>query len=119
MKIINCTPHPIMIRQSKPKDKVFSPCGILPRVSTVIEEAGDVNGIPCVSQTQGDVEGLPDPQTGTIYIVSAIVLNASDRTDLVAPDTGKTCIRDESGRIRAVTRFIIKKVNCENSTRSI
>lgn len=60
-------------------------------------------GVPIVRQTFGDVEGLPEPLHGTIYIVSGLVRSAlgSSRPDVVAPDTGPTAIRDEAGRIRA------------------
>ncbi|RME25645.1 MAG: hypothetical protein D6800_07370, partial [Candidatus Zixiibacteriota bacterium] len=56
----------------------------------------------------GDVEGLPDPQDGTVYLVSSMVLSAvRGRRDVVAPDTGPTAIRDETGRITAVTRLVV------------
>jgi len=105
--IINYTPHPIVVRRkSETEDITFPVCGILARVETVETAAGTVEGIPCVTQTQGAVTGLPEPVAGTTLIVSSMVLSASNRDDLVAPDTGSTCIRDESGRIQAVTRFI-------------
>ncbi len=56
----------------------------------------------------GGVEGLPEQQDGTFLIVSGMVFAASDRPDLIAPDTGKTAIRNEKGHIAAVTRFIRK-----------
>jgi hypothetical protein len=132
--IKNCTPHPIVVRINK-TDLTFPSSGIIPRVRTVEKrEEGidhcdmedpfcifnqDLEGmdcgnctvrffIPCVSQTMGDVEGLPDPEEGTFLIVSQMVFAASDRADLVAPDTGKTCIRDSQGRILAVTQFLRK-----------
>ena len=43
----------------------------------------DQNGF--VSQIFGDVEGSPSKQEGVFLIVSLLVLQASDRTDLVAP----------------------------------
>ena len=57
----------------------------------------------------GPVEGLPEPQEGVFYIVSGLVLqHCAGRADVVAPATGPTheAIRDEKGRIKAVTRFL-------------
>lgn len=106
--IKNLTPHPIVVRLDS-GDVVFQPCGIVPRVGTVETPAPEVQDIPCVTQKMGQVEGLPDPEPGVFLLVSALVFGASDRKDLLAPDTGKTCIRDKEGRITAVTRLLRKE----------
>jgi hypothetical protein len=107
--MINCTPHSIIIKVGE-KELVFPPSGIIPRVATIEVPAEGIDGIPCVTQRLGEVQGLPDPEPGTFFLVSSLVFQASEREDLVAPDTGKTCIRDEQGRIVAVTRLIRKEV---------
>ena len=104
--IINCTPHPVTVRLAEGTDRTFTPSGIIPRVATVEIQADSLDGIPCVSQSTGEVEGLPAVAEGTFFIVSALVFGASARVDLIAPDTGKGAIRDSQGRILAVTRFI-------------
>jgi len=104
INIINCTPHPINIVSHGE----IKPSGIIPRVSTTEVEAGNIEGIPCVTQSRGVVTGMPEPEKDTIFIVSGFVFNATDRKDVVAPDTGKTAIRNEKGHIIAVTRFIVK-----------
>ena len=44
-----------------------------------------------------EVEGLPEPQENTIYIVSALVAGAAkDRDDLVIPND---IVRDDKGNI--------------------
>lgn len=108
--IINCTPHPIVIGST-----TFEPSGILPRVSTIetvsvpIEEfVGGHKVFETVTQRTGDVTGLPAPVQGTFLIVSGMVFAASDRQDLIAPDTGKSAVRDDKGHIVAVTRFLRK-----------
>ena len=103
--IKNCTPHPIVVRVNG-IETVFPPCGIIPRVGTIETPATEVEGLPCVTQTMGQVQGLPDPEAGVFLLVSAMVFGACDRVDLLAPDTGKTCVRDDQGRILAVTRMI-------------
>ena len=107
MEIINCTPHAISIIVDS-KTTTFEVSGIIPRVSTEQVEAPEIDGFPCVTSTTGDVEGLPKQQPDTFYIVSGMVFAASNRTDLIAPDTGKTAIRNEKGHIVAVTRFLRK-----------
>lgn len=101
----NCTPHPIVVKVNG-IETVFQPSGIIPRVGTIETPTAEVEGIPCITQITGNVEGLPSQEPGVFLIVSALVFGASDRVDLVAPDTGKTCIRDDQGRILAVTRLI-------------
>jgi hypothetical protein len=90
---------------------VIPPSGQIARVSVSQTEAGAVEmdgvAVPIVANVYGDVVGLPSPVHGTIYIVSGLVLSrVADRKDVVAPDTGATAIRDSSGQIVAVTRFV-------------
>lgn len=59
--------------------------------------------------TWGEVEGLPEPQEGTIYVVSSLVAaRCAGRRDVFSPGTGPNdgCVRDEKGRIVGVTRLI-------------
>ena len=109
-RIKNLTPHSIVVRLPDGGERKFEPTGTIPRVGTIEILADPIEGIPTVTQTMGTVEGLLEPQEGVFLLVSAMVFNASDRTDLIAPDTGKGAIRDDQGRILAVTRFIRKGV---------
>ena len=59
-----------------------------------------------------EITGLPEPMPGKMYIVSMVVAQANRRSlyprkDLVSPDTGSTCLRNEKGQIRAVTGFVV------------
>ncbi len=114
MRIVNATPHPIKVRTDWGEVE-FEASGILPRVTSVEREVAPLTldrmptgfEIPCIFQVLEGVEGLPEPDLSTIYIVSRMVFEAlPHRYDLIVPDTGETCIRDEKGRILAVTRFI-------------
>ena len=81
VKFINCTPHEVVLNDGT----TFAPSGVCPRISSGYTEP-DENGI--ATPTFGAVEGLPEPQEGTLYIVSGMVLSAvKDRDDLVAPAT--------------------------------
>ena len=100
---VNCTPHPIRLNDGR----IFEPSGTIARVSQSISEF-DQNSIAV--QSFGAVTGIPQPEEGTVYIVSALVLGraqAEGRSDVVAPATGhKACIRDEKGFIVSVPGFI-------------
>mgnify|MGYP006914491380 FL=1 len=98
-KFRNFTPHDIILNSGE----VFKSEGIA-RVSAS-HTAFDENRI--CSQTFGEVYGLPEKQENTFIIVSALVLQAIDRDDLVAPATGHPeCVRDERGQIISVPGFV-------------
>ena len=81
VQFINCTPHEVVLNDGT----TFEPSGVCPRISSGYTEP-DANGV--ATPTFGAVEGLPEPQEGTLYIVSGMVLSAcKDRNDLVAPAT--------------------------------
>ena len=107
--IVNLTPHAVTVR-TEAGDRTFAPSGQVARVTTQSVQVDDIDGIPVYEQTFGDIEGLPDPEPGTIFIVSMVVRQAAQklgRTDVVSPDTSPSgAIRDEQGRIIAVRGFV-------------
>jgi hypothetical protein len=91
MNFINLTPHAINLNNGA----TIAPSGTVARVTTA-HSAFDANGICIV--TFGEVQGLPAPEMGTIYIVSALVAQAAKRPDVVSPATGHPdCRRVEEG----------------------
>lgn len=107
MKLVNLTPHDVIIRLPG-GDRVIPASGTVARVTTSHVPAGTIDGVPVYTQTYGQIEGLPEPRDGVIYIVSAIVLEAAKklgRTDVVAPDTARA-IRNEAGQIVAVPGLV-------------
>jgi hypothetical protein len=105
MKFINLTPHAIKLNDGT----TFPPSGVVARVAADLQEVETIGGVQLYRQTFGDVEGLPEQIPGTIYIVSALVFSAVDRSDCVAPATGsKETIRDEAGQIVSVPGFVTK-----------
>lgn len=96
MKVfLNYTPHAVKLNDGTE----FPSMGVA-RVSNTFTEV-DADGICNV--VYGDVTGLPEPREDTMYIVSAMVKNASNRTDLVAPATGHPdCVRNDKGFIVSV-----------------
>lgn len=58
-------------------------------------------------QSFGDVQGIPEKKDGIRYIVSAMVIAATDRDDVVAPATGRPdCVRNDKGHIVSVPCFV-------------
>lgn len=100
MKIINCTPHPITLRDKEYKSQSVA------RVNTTTKTISKINDIEILETVFKNVVGLPDPKENTIYVVSSIVLNhVKDlRTDIYAPTDFQ---RDSEGKIigaNALTR---------------
>ncbi len=111
VRFVNLTPHPLTLRPEGGDDIVVAPSGTIARVSTTPgEKIKTLNGVPLYAATSfGEIESLPAPQAGTIYIVSGLVAGqVSGRDDVVAPGTGPQdgAVRNEKGHIVAVTRLV-------------
>ncbi|MEW6259410.1 MAG: hypothetical protein AB1547_05835 [Thermodesulfobacteriota bacterium] len=109
MKLVNLTPHDINIADETGKFfRTIPPTGVPARVQTIALPRGDIDGVPFVETSYGEVENLPPEDEETVYIVSQFVINAlPNRKDLVRPDTGPSCVRDGDGNIigvRSLTR---------------
>ena len=120
VNIINCTPHDIVFIVKNHIDDEFyaiekfiiEKSGIIPRLiesqekvdtfkTEVIREYENEKGwnlyIDIMKKSFNEVEGLPEPQENTYYIVSALVAGAcKNRDDLVVPND---IVRDEKGNI--------------------
>lgn len=111
LTLVNLTPHPINVHLPNQVIEI-PPSGKEARVQAVTGTAEclvTTNGIvPIVKRTWGEVEGLPEPQRDTWFIVSSLVLSrVQARTDCIAPDTGpNSVIRDDEGRIIGVRQFV-------------
>lgn len=123
MGIVNLTPHAIAVRSLQGNVKTFPASGIVARVSASYEEAdvihppaepaGDggfnLESLAVFRQQFGQVENLPAPAAGTVYIVSALVLAAlaGSRSDVLAPASGHPgVVRDAKGQIASVPGFV-------------
>ena len=99
MKLVNLTPHPIRIysegtpdRVENPDDGVLlilEPSGEFARLSesvtgeeTVVTEEAE---IPVSLVSYAEVEGLPEPQQGIVYIVPLMTALAAGRDALLVP----------------------------------
>jgi len=106
--LVNLTPHVVSIINDAGDIRDIRPRQISARVKSKSVYVGEIDGVPFYETVFGEVENLPDYEYGWVYIVSQIVIAACpNRTDLVRPDTGSSCVRDSEGRIvavRALTR---------------
>lgn len=112
VRFVNLTPHSInVVRDDGSIALSIPPAGTVARVTTQQTVVTQLDGIDVVRTTFGDVDGLPAPQDGTVYVVSTLVLqalkaNGVDRSDVVAPDTSPaSVVRDDAGHIVGVRRF--------------
>lgn len=120
MNIVNLTPHTIVVASSIDNVIAKYPSVGNARVSTSSTVIDSVNGIDIVTTVYGEVEGLPEPVEGTIYLVSMVVGNIPsirERKDVLCPDTSPVASirypkgyeidgKDMSGLIFGVTRFV-------------
>ena len=97
---INLCPHDIKLNDGT----VYPRSGAVVRVTTSFTDFNE-DGICKVKY--GEIENLPEPKDNTYYIVSALVLAATDRKDVIAPATGHPAvIRNEAGQIDSVPGFV-------------
>ena len=98
MRIINLTPHSITFVDDVGNTVLtVEPSGQVARCSVAREKIGMIGGIPVNKSRFGEVENLPEPEEGTIYIVSALTAQAvPERDDVFITDDA---VRDEQGRV--------------------
>lgn len=94
--LINLTPHKLNIRTSDNNFMELASSGVV-RVKSERQFLGThEGGVKMYTTSFGEVEGLPEPVHGVIFVVSLLVKQACPkRKDLASPGT---LIRDEEGR---------------------
>ena len=112
VKLINLTPHSIVLRNNDGEDTVIEPSGTIARVSNApslkFEQIEGISVPVFAPDEMGEVENLPEPEDETFYLVSGMVGAACmGRDDVLVPGTGPQdgAIRNEKGHIVAVTRL--------------
>lgn len=104
MKIVNLTPHALNFLDAENRVVLTVPSSGVARAAQRRESIGaiDADGVtlPVTRSVFGAVDGLPAPEAGTIYVVSAITAQAvPEREDVLIVDDSA---RDENGRIIGV-----------------
>jgi hypothetical protein len=94
---VNLTPHALNVRKADGTFLEIPPSGTIARRSVERVIVGEIDGITVYATKFGELEGLPEPSDGIVYIVSALAAQAcGDRDDVLVPGEA---IRDEVGRI--------------------
>ena len=97
MKLVNLTPHTINFVKDDGSPLMSIKSSGICRVSCSTVVTGEIDGIPTTTNKYGEVEGLPNPEDGTIYIVSALVAGrCTDRDDVFIPNES---VRNDKGQI--------------------
>ena len=114
VELVNLTPHDIDVFSINVPPQLLmriAKTDSIARVEMTEKELGVIQGCPVFAKVlSGTISGLPDPQDGILYVVSTMVLDAvKERSDLLSPDTGPSCIRDSSNRIKGITRFMMRE----------
>lgn len=97
MEFQNLTPHNINVVDSEGNEVVsIPPSGEVARLAVDSVQVDTINGVDIYRSEFGEVEGLPEPKEGAMYIVSALVRTGfPNRSDLLSPGT---LVRDEEGK---------------------
>lgn len=87
VKVVNLTPHTLNLFTEDGEQIVVPTSGTVARVSVKQVIADRINGLPVYEEKIGEVENLPDPEEGTIYVVSRVVAAALNgvRPDVFVP----------------------------------
>lgn len=99
MRLINLTPHDITIVQEGKPSITIPASGQVARVAETIKPVGLIDTpegeVVLRHHYYGEIEGLPEPQPDTMFIVSLLVAQAAPyRTDVVSPSG---LVRDTQG----------------------
>ena len=93
-EIINLTPHALRLRVEESNsaepiesDIVLQPAGPAARVDQQSVVIGEVNDLPIKRAEFAEIENLPDPEDGVVYIVSMLVAQRANRSDVMSPNT--------------------------------
>lgn len=114
MTLVNLTPHALTLVSATGEHTILPPSGSVARVTSTPGTVEARVGFPCLVASPtvfGEVSGLPDPQDGTVFVVSGMVgsaLAGRGRSDVFVPGTGPNdgALRNEAGHIVGVTRLV-------------
>ena len=98
MNLVNLTPHALNIFDEAGENQLVTvaPSGTVARCAVNSTKVGEVDGVSLFTSVFGEVEDLPEPVEGTIYVVSMLVRSAlTGRKDLASPGD---LIRNEAGQ---------------------
>jgi hypothetical protein len=133
MRIENLTPHSVIVFRDNPEGEVtgftgvgaaakeskfsvvaeYKPSGKVARAVQRDEPVGEleINGynVPLIRTVFGEPTGLPEPEDGTMYIVSVITAQAAKALGRTTRDLLVTSdpVRDADGKFIGVRKFAV------------
>lgn len=103
MKFVNLTQHDLTIVLENGDGLVLPASGEVARVTFSTQQVDEVDGIPVFKTVyEPEVTELPEPQDGTIFIVSSLAAQTAKRRDVLAPTK---LIRNDDGQVIAAGGF--------------
>ncbi len=91
-RFVNLTPHAVTVVGGP----TLPPSGQVARCSQTSTPAGEHGGVALSRVVFGAVEGLPEPEPGVVFVVSALVRAAvPGRSDVASPGE---LVRNEAGQ---------------------
>jgi hypothetical protein len=131
MKILNLTPHPVVVLRDDPEGPItgftgvgpaakegrfsvvaeFPPAGTVARAAQTDEVVGEleINGtkVPLIRTVFGEPTELPEPSDGVYLIVSVITAQAAKAAGRTVDDLLITSdpVRDDKGKFIGVRKF--------------
>ncbi len=72
MNIVNLTPHQLNIQKKNGQLRTVDPSGTVVRLLEETENHGILEDIEITAKYYSSIQGLPEPQEDTIYVVSGI-----------------------------------------------
>ena len=101
MQYVNLTPHVVNVYNDEEVVMSLAPSGCVVRIDESVTPSVELDGIQFVDVSLGEVNGLPEEEEDTVFVVSMSLLMGmkaagSNRQDCVYP-FGQ--VRDDQGRI--------------------
>ena len=101
MELRNLTPHAIVLVNGP----TLPPSGSIARCASSSTPAGEHGGVALVRTVFGAVEGLPEPEAGVVFVVSALVRAAvPHRSDVASPGD---LVRNEAGAVVGCRNLVV------------
>lgn len=83
---VNLTPHSVNIMRAGAPNLIVPASGTVARVKSTSLKVNEARACDIIAISYGEVEDLPAPVAGTVYIVSAMVAaRVQDRPDVMSP----------------------------------
>ena len=84
-KIVNLTPHALNIHKTDGTVETIPASGTVARLPEKRKDVAVIGGVQISAVNRGDVIFLPSPQSDTMFVVSALVAEKVQRSDVYSP----------------------------------